>query len=225
MLTWSSLSEKYLSVSPKEKLLNLFYSIMQLQMHLGIDKTFFFIFIWLQSLHKICSYKFWTPVGNPNFRPSLISIVLTLFQNKWAIWNFSFLIIIQLPDNIMLADYNNSTCCLAEKTSDVNWWWHGQWSGDCIASGMLEVVKLRANKVLDLKVRWKSHLLWLQHFSFCAEMEGCWSRNITKSNLSKKTLVGLHLYCWGCPTQYIVLTVAPECNNHLDFILYFRSQF
>ncbi len=51
---------------------------------------------------------------------------------------------------------------------------------------LLEVMRLGGNKLVDLKVRSKSHLLWLQHFSLCSEIEGFWSWNITKPNLSNR---------------------------------------
>ena len=48
------------------------------------------------------------------------------------------------------------------------------------------VMERGANKVVDLKGRSKLHLLWLQHFIFCTEIEGFCSRNGIKSRLSYK---------------------------------------
>ncbi len=52
-------------------------------MHLGIDRTFFLIFIELPSLRMICSYKLWTPTGNPNFRPGLICGIYNVWHSKY----------------------------------------------------------------------------------------------------------------------------------------------
>ncbi len=82
----------------------------------------------------------------------------TLFvQNAWAIWNQSFYcwrIAI-----ILLFDWDD----LLVST---------MWSGGCAVPAVLIVTELGANKVTDLKMGSKSHRLWQQYFSFCAEIEG-----------------------------------------------------
>ncbi len=63
----------FYSKSWRKKSYNLFYSIMQLKMHLHIAKPPFFHFhlTTKSSNGTVSSYTFWTPTGNSNFRPSL----------------------------------------------------------------------------------------------------------------------------------------------------------